>query len=170
MHEGRIDFDDRPVRRAHAVAGLEVGVPFLSTLPYEVEINVEPKLKGTVNGTPFGLEGRATPFAAERRAVLDIDIDSLPVARYVEYLPVRLRVAVKDGKLTTRLKLHFAQPPGGAPAWWLDGNASLAALDVRRPRRCAARCRRPHRRLDRAARRRRERRSRSRPWASRDRR
>ena len=133
VHEGRIDFDDRPVRRAHAVAGLEVGVPFLSTLPYEVEINVEPKLKGTVNGTPFGLEGRATPFAAERRAVLDIDIDSLPVARYMEYLPVRLRVAVKDGKLTTRLKLHFAQPPGGAPAWWLDGNANLVALDVRRP-------------------------------------
>ena len=133
VHEGRIDFDDRPVRRAHAVAGLEVGVPFLSTLPYEVEINVEPKLKGTVNGTPFGLEGRATPFAAERRAVLDIDIDSLPVAQYVQYLPVRLRLAVHDGKLTTRLKLHFAQPPGGAPSWWLDGDASLAALDVRRP-------------------------------------
>ena len=132
VHEGRVDFDDRPVRRAHAVTGLEVGVPFLSTLPYEVEINVEPKLKGAVNGTPFGLEGRATPFATERRAVLDIDIDSLPVAQYVEYLPVRLRVAVKDGKLTTRLKLHFAQPPGAAPAWWLDGDASLAALDVRR--------------------------------------
>ena len=132
VHEGRVDFDDRPVRRAHAIAGLEVGVPFLSTLPYEVEINVEPKLAGTVNGTPFGLAGRATPFAAERRAVLDIDLDSLPVAQYVEYLPVRLRVAVKDGRLTTRLKLHFAQPQGSAPAWWLDGNASLAALDVRR--------------------------------------
>jgi len=132
VHDGRIDFDNRPVRRTHVVAGIEVGVPFLSTLPYQAEINVEPKLKGTVNGTPFGLEGRATPFAAERRAVLDIDIDGLPVAQYVEYLPVRLRVALKDGKLTTRLKLHFAQPQGGTPAWWLDGDVSLAALDVRR--------------------------------------
>ena len=69
--------------------------PSCRRCPTKSDINVEPKLKGTVNGTPFGLAGRATPFAAERRAVLDIDIDELPVAQYVEYLPVRLRVEVK---------------------------------------------------------------------------
>jgi uncharacterized protein involved in outer membrane biogenesis len=132
VRDGRIDFDDRPAQRTHAIAGLGIGVPFLSTLPYEVEINVEPKLEGTLNGTAFGLAGRATPFATERRAVLDIDVDGLPIVQYVEYLPVRLRVAVHDGKLTTRLKLHFAQPQGRPPAWWLDGEASLASLDVRR--------------------------------------
>ncbi len=132
VRDGRVDFDDRPVRRAHVVEGVEVGVPFLSTLPHDVEIVVQPRLKGAVNGTPFALAGRATPFADERRAELDVDIDALPLPQYVDYLPAPLRFVVKDGKLTTRLKLHFAQRPGQGPAWWLDGTAGLDALDVRR--------------------------------------
>jgi hypothetical protein len=132
VRDGRVEFEDRPLRRTHVVERLEVGVPFLSTLPHDVEINVEPKLGGVANGTAFGLAGKATPFADERRAFLDIDVDELPLARYVEYAPVRLRVAVRDARLTTRLKLHFAQPKGGAATWWMDGEARLAALDVRR--------------------------------------
>jgi uncharacterized protein involved in outer membrane biogenesis len=132
VREGRVDFDDRPVKRAHVVDGLEVGVPFLSTLPHDVEIVVQPRLAGAVNGAPFALAGRATPFATERRAELDVDVDALPLPQYVDYLPARLRVGVKDGRLTTRLKLHLAQHAGAGPSWWVDGSMNLDALELRR--------------------------------------
>ena len=61
------------------------GIPVPPNLP-------APSLPARSVPTSESGSGEATT-ADERRAVLDIDVDSLPVAQYVEYLPVRLRVA-----------------------------------------------------------------------------
>lgn len=130
---GRVDFDDRPVRRAHVVEAIDVGVPFLSSLPYDAEVRVQPRFAARVNGTPFALTGQATPFAQRREVVLDVDVDGLPLAAYVDYVPAKLRFVVADGRLGTRLRVAFAQSPGGAPELTVSGRATLAALDLRRP-------------------------------------
>jgi len=130
--DGRVDLDDRPMRRAHRAEAIHVGVPFLSSLPYHTEINVEPRLEARVNATPFALAGQAKPYSERREVAVDVNVDALPLPQYVDYLPAKLRFRLAGGALTTRLKVSFAQPPGAAPEIAVEGTATLAALDVRR--------------------------------------
>ncbi|TMH37322.1 MAG: DUF748 domain-containing protein [Betaproteobacteria bacterium] len=48
--DGRIDFDDRPEHRQHQVRAITIGIPFLSSLPTQTEIKVEPRFSAMVNG------------------------------------------------------------------------------------------------------------------------
>ena len=130
--QGRIAFDDRPLQRRHAVEALDVGVPFLSSLPYHTDIDVQPKLAAVVNGTRFALTGQAKPYAERREATLSVDVDALPLAQYVDYLPLKLRAALAGGALTTRLAVTFAQLAGAPPEVAVAGTLALAGLDVRR--------------------------------------
>ncbi len=66
IEKGRIDFDDRPAKQKHVIADLDLGVPFVSNLPSQVETFVEPLLAMKVNDTPFALHGKARPFSTSR--------------------------------------------------------------------------------------------------------
>ena len=55
LQNDRIDFDDRPKRAQHTVADLNLGLPFLSNLPYDVDVYTEPSFAVNVNGTPIEL-------------------------------------------------------------------------------------------------------------------
>ncbi len=74
-----------------AVTQLGVGIPFLSSLPHDAEIRVSPKLSGAIDGTRFALAGTSsTPFARHREeATLDLNLDALPLTRYIAYAPLR---------------------------------------------------------------------------------
>ncbi|HEY9379646.1 MAG TPA: DUF748 domain-containing protein, partial [Burkholderiales bacterium] len=47
--DGRLEFDDRPEKRKHEIRDLRLGIPFLSSLPYETDIIVQPQLSAVVN-------------------------------------------------------------------------------------------------------------------------
>jgi hypothetical protein len=66
--KGRIDFDDRPAKQKHVIAELDLGVPFVSNLPSQVETFVEPLLAMKVNDTPFEIHGKARPFSPIRES------------------------------------------------------------------------------------------------------
>src|SRR4030095_2659604 len=104
---GSIAFDDGVTGSKHRVENLAIGIPFLSSLPYQANIRVTPHLEGAVNGSHFALGGTTVPFAERRGATLDIDVDQLPLKAYVAYLPTKPRVDLASGALTTRLKLVF---------------------------------------------------------------
>src|SRR5205085_12580389 len=53
VHDGGIDFIDTPTGVTHKVRALELGVPFISSIPSEREINVEPRLAFTLDGSRF---------------------------------------------------------------------------------------------------------------------
>ena len=99
---------------------LDIAVPFVSSLPYETDIRVTPRMDGTFNGSRFALNGSTTPFAERREATLDIDLDALPLPTYVAYLPVKPRFDLAGGALTTRLKIVF-----------VDGMPSERRLELR---------------------------------------
>ena len=52
---GSIAFDDGTTGRKHRVEKLAIGVPFLSSLPYQTDIRVTPRLEGAFNGSHFAL-------------------------------------------------------------------------------------------------------------------
>ncbi|MGV3653261.1 MAG: AsmA family protein, partial [Noviherbaspirillum sp.] len=133
VEDGHIDFSDKQAGTVHAVADLKLSVPFLSSLPADVDIFVEPLLSARVDDSPVLLQGRARPFAGDKEAVLDLKLGAMDMTRYLAYLPLPARVKVAGARLEADLQASFRQPQGQAPALSLSGSAALKALRVQGP-------------------------------------
>ena len=132
VEDGSVVFEDGVVGRTGRLEALDVGIPFVSSLPYQTDIRVAPRLGGTVNGSRFALSGTATPFAEHREATLDVDLDALPLREYVAYLPSKPRFDLAGGALTTRLKVVFVDGGPGGRRLELRGDARVDGFSVKR--------------------------------------
>ena len=132
IDDGAIAFDDGVAGRTHRLQKLDVGIPFLSSLPYQTDIHVTPRFNGSFNGSRFALGGDAVPFAERREAVFDIDFDALPLKEYLAYLPVRPRVDLAGGALTTHLKVVFVDGKPGERTLEIRGDARVDGLAIKR--------------------------------------
>jgi len=130
IDDGRIEFDDLPKKTRHIVDGLMLGIPFVSSLPSQADIFVEPLLSAKVNGTPLQIKGKARPFMAQKDAVVDLQFDGIDLPRYIGYLPFQPRFKLPEGKLNIDLSLNFVQPKDQAPALVLEGSGRLKSLLV----------------------------------------
>lgn len=128
VEDGRIEFEDRPAKTTHVVSELNIGVPFVSSLPTQVEVFVEPLLSATVNGSPLLLKGRARPFSEPKEAALELNLNGLDLTRYLEYLPFRPDFKVPSARLDVHLRANFQQPTGKAAVLLLTGGAALKSL------------------------------------------
>lgn len=105
LRDGRIRVRDERLGQVHEVDQLTLGLPFLSSLPRALDIEVTPHLSGRINEAEFRLEGRALPFSERHSSVLDVELRALPIAPFLVGLP--LPVFIETGKLTTALQLQF---------------------------------------------------------------
>ncbi|WP_194725703.1 DUF748 domain-containing protein [Noviherbaspirillum malthae] len=133
LERGRIEFDDMPTRARHVVGDLRLGIPFISSLPSEVEIFVEPLLDANVNGTPVLVKGKARPFASTRDAIVDLNLKDFDLTRFVEYLPTKARIKVPSAKLTVNMQANFQQPEGKPAALTLSGSTEVTSLQINEP-------------------------------------
>src|SRR5574338_1337716 len=127
---GQIDVDDQAEGVVQKVTDLRIGLPFISSIPSQVDIFVEPVVSATVNGRPFGLTGRAQPFSAEREATLEVKLDGLDLPGYLAYLPFEPAFKVPSAKLFTDLIVSFKQPPGGDALLGVKGSVALGDVEV----------------------------------------
>jgi len=133
IDDGSVALDDRPHNRKVVVSKIGIGIPFLSSFPYDAQIHVTPRFDGAVDGAPFALTGNSTsPFEDTKEATLDLNLDALSLPRYAEYVPLPRGIAVRDGALTTRLALVFATDKGVARSVALSGTARIDKLAVAR--------------------------------------
>ncbi|HZT56753.1 MAG TPA: DUF748 domain-containing protein, partial [Burkholderiaceae bacterium] len=128
VRDAQLRFDDQPVRRVHAIDALHLALPFISNLPAQVEVKVEPRLAFKLNGTPFDSGAQATPFAQTRSGDLKLAFAELDLAPYLGYLPASLPVKLTKGSVSADLNLNFALPPSGAPSVAVKGQ--LGAKDL----------------------------------------
>ena len=126
--DGEVRFDDRPAGRVHEVKQLQLSLPFLSNLPAQVEVKVEPRLAFLLNGASFDTGAQATPFAQTRSGTLKLGIDRFDLAPYLVYAPKALPVKVVRGVLGSDLEAAFSIAPDGQPSVALRG--SVEADDV----------------------------------------
>ena len=108
---GSIDFTDQAVDRTHEVRALALTVPFISTLPSQREVKVEPHLAFTLNGSHFDSSAQGTPFAQTGRADAQLRLDGLDLAPYLGYLPANLPLRVQSATLDADVKVAFEQHP-----------------------------------------------------------
>ena len=128
---GEITLDDHVTGRKHTIAELAVGVPFLSTLPYAVDIDVQPKLSALINGSLMSLDGTARPFDTPRSSSLDIKFQGLALDALADAWPIPWPLALKRAVLDADLKLVFEAPPDVTPTLRLAGDVALNDVDVR---------------------------------------
>lgn len=127
---GKVTFEDQPAGVTHQVTDLALRLPFVSSLPYQTDIYVEPHFSAQVNGSPLVLEGRSKPFKESHESELSLDLDKVDLVRYLPYSPVKLPFAAKSGSLDTELKLLFSQGNGGPAAVKLTGAIHVKNLDL----------------------------------------
>src|SRR5690348_13382005 len=126
--DGRIAFDDRPEHRQHEVTQLTLGIPFLSSLPTQTEIRVEPTFSARVNGRPVAISGETRPFKDTHETVLHWDLGDLPLPAYVDYVPLALPVKVVSGTLGAKANLSFIARGKDPPQLALDGTFRVSDL------------------------------------------
>src|SRR5205085_8455701 len=90
---------------------LELGVPFLSSLPSERQIKVEPRLAFTLDGTRFDSAAAATPFSEQGAGVATVRLDRFDITPWLGYLPARLPVRLQSARLSADLSIAFEQRP-----------------------------------------------------------
>ena len=130
VHDLGLRFDDRPTGRVHVVDRFELSLPFLSNLPANVDITVQPHLAFRLNGAAFDSAAQATPFAPTDHATLKLTLADLDVRPYLGYLPDSLPVRVAGGALSADVELAFTQPAKGSPSMALKGWVSARDLVV----------------------------------------
>ena len=123
-----LSFDDRPEHQVHVVDALNLSLPFLSNLPANVDVTVQPRLAFRLNGAAFDSNARATPFAATDRGDFALTLRDLDLRPYLGYLPDSLPVRVTGGALSSDLELSFAK--AGSSAATVSIGGWIEARDV----------------------------------------
>ena len=133
LQDGRVLFNDRPVQRQHELSGLQLRLPFLSTLASDVTVQVEPHLSGRLDGVAFDSQAQAQPFAKTPNARLNFKLDGLDLAPLAAYLPSSLPLRWSQGQLDVTLALDFSEPPKAAPQLKLSGQVVLSHMQITTP-------------------------------------
>ena len=123
---GEVDFHDAVVGKTHSVRALELGIPFLSNLPADVDIETEPRLAFLLNGSAFDSAAQSTPFVASRRTELRLNIAQLDLQPYLAYVPAGMPVQLQAGVVDAGIRVRFVQTP--QPSVVLDGHVELQHL------------------------------------------
>nr|WP_255581699.1 DUF748 domain-containing protein [Cupriavidus sp. AU9028] len=126
-----IVFDDRLLGETQRVEHLTVTLPFLSNLPHDVNIVTQPTLSAHLNGSPLAVSGTMLPFADDREAQLNIDLDGLDLTRFAPFVPRLNDARIEGGRLDTRLVLGFRQQQAQQHVE-LSGTATLQGAELRR--------------------------------------
>ena len=131
--DGALVFDDVPLHARHQVTGFALGIPFLSTLPVDVDTFVVPAISGNVDGTPVAVKGRSKLFKDTIETVVELRVDALELTRYLPYAPVPLPldVTVSSARLTVALDVWFVRPRAAAPKLLLRGQVALDDVSLR---------------------------------------
>ncbi|MDQ2736674.1 MAG: DUF748 domain-containing protein, partial [Pseudomonadota bacterium] len=100
VRAGAADFVDMPVHAEHRVRDLELGIPFLSSLPSEREVKVEPHLAFALDGSRFDSAAAATPWAEHGKGEAHVHLDHFDIAPFLAYLPQGLPARPQSAQLS----------------------------------------------------------------------
>ncbi|MBE2244412.1 MAG: DUF748 domain-containing protein [Burkholderiaceae bacterium] len=130
IRDGEFVFDDRPADRVHKLGALNLTLPFVSNLPADLQVKVEPRLAFVLNGEAFDSGAQALPFTPERSGTLSLKVATLDLSPYLGYQPAALPVRVTRGKLHIDLGIDFAAPQNGQTRAAIHGTLGIEGLAV----------------------------------------
>jgi len=130
IENGSVDLLDESRQKKHTIRELNIGIPFLSNIPYYVETYVQPSFSANINGTPYTIQGKTKPFTESRETTFDININDLNIPYYLAYVPMKMNFKIASAYLDTQTQISFVQPKGEKPSLTVTGNVSLKNIVV----------------------------------------
>src|SRR5574343_1177045 len=127
---GKIVFDDQPKGKLHTISDINLALPFVSSLPYQAEILVNPSFSASINGSPVVLTGESKPFSAAHESQLNLDLDRFDLAVLQPYLPESLPFRLNAGLLDTEMKAMFKEVSDQVYSVSVVGAAHVSGLSV----------------------------------------
>jgi len=127
---GEIHFRDDIRGKTHDITGIDMALPFLSNLPAQINIFVDPHFYADINGTPFNLQGKVKPFAGSRETELNLDLRNIDLAAYMPYVPPDADVRIHSGRLDMKLAVTYEAYEDGSHALRTAGLVALRSLDL----------------------------------------
>ena len=128
---GKVVFDDQPLGKLHTVSDINLGLPFISSLPYQAKIVVEPSFSAVFDGAPVALKGKSTEvFEGNNQSELNLDLYRLDLAGFQPYVPAFVPVRLKAGVLDTELRIVFKELSEQLFSLTMVGSAHVSGLEV----------------------------------------
>lgn len=133
IDNGSIDFIDRalPAEKRHTLRRIELGIPFMSNISYQVNRFVQPRFSALINGAPLKLEGKLRPFLKGAETSFNVNLKDLSLPYYFSYYPGTPPVQMDSGRLSTNLEIVHRIAGGKNPELELKGNIVLADIAMR---------------------------------------
>lgn len=131
ISRGKIDFDDQMLAEKHQLGELNIGLPFISSLPQATAIFVEPTFSASINGSPLLVQGKSKPFDASMESDVAFELRDVQLGKYIDYLPHGLPIEVVSGALDSDLKLAFQHQEEGRSTLVISGGVALKDLVVK---------------------------------------
>jgi len=126
----RIVFDDQPKGKVHTISDINLALPFVSSLPYQAEVSIQPSFSANINGSPLALTGDSKPFASTHESHLSLDLDRFDLAVLQPYLPESLPFRLNAGTLDTEMKAMFKEVSDQVYSVTVIGAAHVSGLAV----------------------------------------
>ena len=132
---GSVDFIDQGLaaEKRHQVRGVEIAVPFVSTIPHYADRYIDPRFRALVNGSPLAFDGKLKPFARAVEYSVTISLKDLDLPYYLAYVPGKLPVRVEAGRAATELAVTWRTSAERNPELFASGQMTLAGLRVAEP-------------------------------------
>lgn len=109
VRDGRVEVNDQVAGVQHTVEALQLQLPFVSTLPSQREVTVQPKLSMRLNGSDIATQMVGTPFDAARTTQAKLEIARFDLAPYAPYMPASLPMRLQAGHLDAEIQFSFEQ-------------------------------------------------------------
>ncbi|MEX8519234.1 MAG: DUF748 domain-containing protein [Leptothrix sp. (in: b-proteobacteria)] len=133
--DGRIHLQDDVLAQHHEIEALQIGLPFISNLPSDVAIVVQPRLDAHLDGSALQLKAQAKPFAPGQPAQLQLDWHDLALQPWLgllkPVLPPELAPQLSSGTLDLALSVDFEAAK--TPRLLIKGELALRQLDLALP-------------------------------------
>ena len=130
IENGSVDFLDGTTEIKHTVKELNIAVPFVSNIPYQVEIFVEPTFSAKINETAYALQGKTKPFTDSLETSFDIDIRDLNIPYYLAYLPAKRNFRMDSGSMDIKAKLSFLQKKEKERSVTIQGDVTIKKVSL----------------------------------------
>ncbi len=127
---GSIDFFDGPKHTRHKLRDMDIKIPFISNLPYNADIYVQPSFQAKVNGTPVIFQGKAKPFTNSHETHFEINIKDLDIPYYMAYSPFKAPFKIPSGFLDINAGISYVQYKDKSPSLGLTGDIVFKKIKV----------------------------------------
>ncbi len=138
LRDGAVRYTDRVLDQSHLVDRIRLEVPFVSSLPSDVDVTVQPLLEAHIDGSALRVAGRTHPFQSALHSEVDVRWQDVDLAHWLQalrpLLPEPWRPLARNGRLDTDLKVVFEQRPSPTvPLLAIQGRLGVRSLDLSLP-------------------------------------